>query len=225
MTSLARLYINPQKRGGRRLLASPQAMHAAVRAAFPPDIDESASRVLWRVDRDQHAYTLYVVGPEAPDLDHVVEQAGWSTRPAEIADMDPFLDALTLGQEWEFRMVGNPVTSLPANGGRRGKVVPHVTAAQQVDWLVDKSAKHGFEILEHPAGGLDVIVDRREDLSFAKREGHDPGSRREVSIRTARFHGSLRVTDVEALRSALTCGIGRSRAYGCGLLSLARPSR
>lgn len=98
MSTLTKLYLNPLKRGAAKLLANPQAMHAAVRGAFPPDIDESQSRVLWRVDHREHEHVLYIVGPEKPDAQHIVEQAGWGTRPAQSADYSRFWNRLSMGK-------------------------------------------------------------------------------------------------------------------------------
>lgn len=228
MITFSSIPLNPHKRGGRRLLSNPQAMHAAVRACFPPDLDERGARVLWRVDRSGEAFTLYIVGPEAPDLDVVGDQAGWPSRPGRTADYGPLLDSLRPGLERSFRLTANPVRSLPAAGGRRGKVVPHVTVTQQQEWLASKAEACGFELRAIAASGEgsgpelpDLAVTRREDLSFSRRaeKGRSSGA---VTLRTATFDGSLRVTDVDALRHALTQGIGRARAYGCGLLTLAR---
>ena len=47
------------------------------------------------------------------------------------------------------------------------------------------------------------------------------GSRNQVRIAKARFSGTLEITDADAIRHTLTHGIGRARAYGCGLLTLA----
>lgn len=222
MSTLSRLYLNPQRRGARKLLASPQAMHAAVRAAFPPDIDESHARVMWRVESQSQVHTLYLQGPEAPDLASLVEQAGWATRPGDTADMSPLLDSLRLGQEWAFRLVANPVQNVSRGPGVRGKIVPHVTTRQQVEWLMRRADAHGFEIVPHPSGTPSVVVTRREDLAFSKHDSNHEGARRLVTLRTARFDGILRVTDVDHIRVALAQGIGRGKAYGCGLLSLAR---
>ena len=68
---LSRIQINPARRGGRRLLGSPQAMHAAVLASFP-DGEGDRGRVLWRVDRDEHRVWLYVVSRPVPDFGHIV---------------------------------------------------------------------------------------------------------------------------------------------------------
>lgn len=216
MSTLSRLYLNPLKRGAAKLLANPQAMHAAVRGAFPPDLDQENCRVLWRVDHREHEHILYIVGPEAPDAQHIVEQAGWSTRPAQTAEYDRFLSQIMKGQKWAFELVGNPVSSVTVPGRSRGKVVPHVTAAQQVQWLVNKAPSAGFRVLVGEDDVPMVNVVERNDLHFRK----DDGSKR-VSLRTARFRGRLEVTDAALLRDALQQGIGRAKAYGCGLLTLA----
>ena len=44
-----------------------------------------------------------------------------------------------------------------------------------------------------------------------------------MTLGVATFEGVLEVTDPDALRRALTHGIGRGKAYGCGLMTLARP--
>ena len=228
--TFTRILLNPQKRGGRKLLSNPQAMHAAVRACFPPDLHESAGRILWRVDEGDQEFVLYVVAPEEPDRDVIVDQAGWSTRPGATAAYTPLLEGLRTGHERAFRLTANPVQSLPADGDKRGRVVPHVTPAQQVSWLIEKAPRHGFEIRSQDAetGDVapspDVTVDRRKDLSFTRR---DPESDHlgKVTLRTARFTGSLRITDADAFRRTLTSGFGRGRAYGCGLLTIARLPR
>ena len=46
-----------------------------------------------------------------------------------------------------------------------------------------------------------------------------------VTINRTVYEGVARVTDPDALRRALVAGIGRSKAYGCGLMTLARVRR
>ncbi|WP_374224686.1 type I-E CRISPR-associated protein Cas6/Cse3/CasE [Streptomyces sp. ISL-99] len=50
------------------------------------------------------------------------------------------------------------------------------------------------------------------------------GKGRRVTLHTATFEGRLRNTDPAAFSACLVEGIGPSKAYGCGLLTLA-PSR
>lgn len=224
MTTFTRVLLNPAKRGGRKLLLDPQSMHAAVRAAFPPDISEASGRVLWRADSSGHQHVLYIVAPEAPDAAHLIEQAGWATRPAETIDYDPLLDRIRLGQEWRFRLRGNPVQSVKGSADR-GVVRPHVTVEYQALWLKERAPRHGFELIgasdDDPAQAFVRISDRK-NLDFGRRRGAG-GERDRVQLRTALFDGVLRVTDVEEFRGALVKGVGRAKAYGCGLLTLAKP--
>ena len=66
---LTRCTLDPARRGARRLLASPQVMHAAVRAAFAAheDYERPGARALWRVDTNADSTVhLYIVSPGAP---------------------------------------------------------------------------------------------------------------------------------------------------------------
>lgn len=213
---LTRMALNPARRGTRFLLGSPQRMHAAVLSAFPPDtpVETPAGRVLWRVDRNVSSLLLYISSPSVPDLTHLVEQAGWplsSTAPWSTVAVGSLHERLAEGQRWVFRLTANPVHNVGCDAGKRGKRYGHVTVAQQEKWLRDRSRGWGFEVVS--AG----VVDRRR-LTFARRSD---GAARQVTISTATFDGLLRVTDPVALRSALTAGVGRAKAYGCGLLTLA----
>lgn len=45
-----------------------------------------------------------------------------------------------------------------------------------------------------------------------------------VTIARVTYGEMLEVTNPDALRRALTAGLGRARAYGCGLLTPASPA-
>ena len=226
MTWFTRMALNPQRRGARKLLANPQAMHAAVMSAFPPGALEQAAdqgRPLWRLDSHHPEHTLYVVSPAEPDLQHVVEQAGWSTASWETTPYTRFLDQLRKGQEWRFRLRANPVKALPSGSDRRGKVVPHVTPAQQVRWLESRAPGLGFELVSASSEeGSEPLtsVTGRADRAFNRFSPE--GERTRVTLRQAQFDGVLTVADAEKLRHAMVHGIGRGKAYGCGLLTLRR---
>lgn len=215
---LTQMHLNPARRGTRRLLASPQRMHAAVMLAFPPgaEVTSDAGRVLWRVDTDHTTHTLYVSSPAEPDLTHLVEQAGWpasATAAWRTTSTDAFHERLAKGQEWIFRLTANPVHSRRPAAGGRGKVYGHVTAAQQEEWLYSRAERWGFEVTSS------AIRDRKQ-LSFARRSD---GSSRPVTLSTVTFDGTLRVAEPDALRVVLVAGVGRAKGYGCGLITLAPP--
>ena len=213
MTYLARFPINKVRRGARKLLGSPQAMHAAVMSSFPPGAPPG--RVLWRVDLDDNETALYVVSPEPPDFTHLIEQAGWPATPREpwqIGSYTGLLGRLAEGQAWAFRLRGNPVRA----ASDLGKRVPHVTADQQCQWLRERAPRLGFSIPETD-GTPAVVVSDRQRISF--RRGPDT-----VTLSTARFDGLLHVEDADSFRSSLINGIGRAKGYGCGLMTIIRPT-
>lgn len=215
---LSRFAFNPARRGTGRLLASPQRVHAAVMSAYPPGLE---ARPLWRVDRlSRHELLLYIVGSAKPDLTHLVEQAGWPTSATwDTTSYDQFLARLDAGQAWRFRLAANPVRSVATQRGVRGKVVPVGSVEKQEGWLRGRAGRWGFTLDQPPNG---VSLTGRGQDGFTRRDDGDNEHRR-VTITRARFDGVLTVTDPELLRAALTTGMGRAKAYGCGLMTLARP--
>ncbi|MBO3129039.1 type I-E CRISPR-associated protein Cas6/Cse3/CasE [Dermatophilus congolensis] len=214
---LTRFGINTSRRGARHLLSAQQRMHAAVLAGFP---SETPGRVLWRVDSSPTKTDLFIVSPKRPDLTHLVEQAGWPTTATwDTADYTPFLERLEEGQKWAFRLTANPVRNINAGPNERGKVKAHVTPAQQQEWLMRRAGKCGFSIAQTETRDPNLVVKNRNAARFERRHAQQG---RNVTIAMATYDGLLHVTDPDALRAALTEGIGRAKAYGCGLMTLAK---
>lgn len=208
---LSRVELNEYRRDTMRALSSPEVIHAAVMASFPSFILEDG-RVLWRIDKVGKALYLLVQSPVKPDFTHIVEQYG---RPAsgqtwDTVDYDGHILKMTTGTVVRFRLRANPTHSEKVDGSR-GKVYAHVTAAQQLEWLSRKSEKCGFT-LESEDGTLGVEIVQRGDVRFA-RQG------KTVTLGVATFEGVLRITDEVLFRKAMAEGIGRAKAYGCGLIT------
>ncbi|MDX3851328.1 type I-E CRISPR-associated protein Cas6/Cse3/CasE [Streptomyces sp. AK02-01A] len=231
---LTRFRVNTARAGARRLLSSPQRLHAAVMMSFaePPPRDGSGPRVLWRLDSDTKAkLLLYIVSPARPDLTHLVEQAGWPTSPAAGWDTygyGGFLATLTEGDIWAFRLTANPVHNIRLRAGEQTKRTAHLTPRHQTRWLLDRQLRAGFNVVEKtiehrllPEGDEhELIVHKQRGLLFTKQE-EDSGKQNHVSLTTATYEGRLRITDPDALRRTLTSGLGKAKAYGCGLMTLA----
>ncbi|WP_340682544.1 type I-E CRISPR-associated protein Cas6/Cse3/CasE [Amycolatopsis coloradensis] len=217
---LTKMQINPRRRGAQQLLSSPQAMHAAVLAGFPDARPTEDGRILWRLDTyATHRVLLFIASPDKPDLTHLVEQAGWPTTQAwQTAAYDGLLGSLRAGQRWQFRLTANPVRSGRREEWTETKPLGHVTVEQQQQWLLDRAERLGFRIAPSTTGAGEpdlAVVDRS-----VRRFGRGGAS---VTISMATFDGHLDIEDVDAMRRSLTFGIGRAKAYGCGLLTLSRP--
>lgn len=227
---ISRIPLNKVRYGARQLIGSPYKLHAAVEAAFPPDAVRRTDdgRILWRLDSlgQDGGVWLYVVSPQKPDFTHIVEQAGWPMHAEwETKNYDALLDRVTKGQQWHFKLRANPARKAGVDKGRRhrsdgivGKVQGHVTASQQLQWLVNRSVVHGFRILEDEYGQPNVVVKERHKEQF-KRGGAT------VTLVTAVFEGRLEVIDTKLFRDALCEGIGRAKGFGCGLLTIAPETR
>lgn len=234
MPYLSRVRLNPLRRGAQRLLANPHVVHAAVLGGMPEQ--PVRERTLWRLEvTSPHVAELLVLTQSKPAWDHIVEQAGWpgTESASSIKHYGPLLDLLHRGREFSFRLRANTVSATRspdaasawqrerlAEPRARGVRVPERTVAHQSEWFLRHLPRWGFEVLgaeDQPA----LRLTGRESLDFVKGEA---GARRRVQLVVATAEGLVRVLDPEAARRAVLEGCGRSRAYGCGLLTLA-PTR
>ncbi|WP_282795515.1 type I-E CRISPR-associated protein Cas6/Cse3/CasE [Streptomyces sp. CC224B] len=242
---LTRFRFNTGRPQTRRLLGSPHLLHGAVNMSFPdvPPRDGQGPRVLWRIDPAAGGRAdLFIVSPSRPDLTHLVEQAGWPhlEEPGwSTFAYGEFLNALDVGDVWSFRLTANPVHNIrkPEDAPRsRTKRTAHVTPAHQINWLLQRQEQAGFEVLRTPPerrlteGGHEheVVVHDRFPMQFRKGGSQSPvgGSSgadraRPVQFTRVTYDGRLRITDLEAFRRTLTHGLGKAKAYGCGLMTLA----
>jgi len=207
---LTKFEINGVRRGAKALLASPQTMHAAALASFPAG---QGGRVLWRVDRWPVSTYLYLLSDAEPDLTHLVEQAGWpTTHTWQTRDYTPVLDRLAQGDLYGFRLTANPTRSTRVHDGRRSQRVGHVTAEQQLGWLIDRGDRLGVSFGEPEQPTVKIVA---RGVETFRRQGAL------VTLSSATFEGVLTVEDPALLCAAITTGIGPAKAYGCGLLTLA----
>lgn len=204
---MSRIALDPFRRETMQALARPRLFHGAVETAF----DGEPDRRLWRIDHLNNQCYLLLVSQQKPNLLHVKQQFGYSQDPElwETRDYTPFLNRLKEGQAWQFRLCANPVKSTTVPN-ERGKVSALVTIGQQREWLLRQAETHGFTLEE---GGFDIV--HTAWIRFQKASGHT------VTLRTAVFEGRLIIKDAPALSEALTTGIGRAKAYGCGMMTLA----
>lgn len=72
--------------------------------------------------------------------------------------------------------------------------------------------------------GLELMVHDHNPLQFDRSPSGDGGRRgkkaHNVRITRVTFDGRLRVTDSDTFRRTLTHGLGKAKAYGCGLMTL-----
>ena len=202
---LSRIELDMTKRKTLYSLTNYEMIHAAVEKTF-----DTEERVLWRLDHTVDHDYLYMVSPQKGDLSIVEDQFG-KTESAKSADYQTFLDNLMVGQKWHYRLTFNPTRS-PFIGGNteRGKVVALIKDKDIIEWLIRRKGHIGLNLSE-------------DNISItARRWGYPKKKSQKVRFYAVTVEGYAEVIDPEALRETLVEGLGRQKAYGCGLMTLAR---
>lgn len=229
---LSRVPVNPLSHAFRRDYSDVHDMHRTLMARFPEAPQDVPARehqrLLWRLEGQGRELVMYVQSREHPNWGSLPE--GYLGGRALVRSLQPVLSAVTDKAEFSFRLTANPTRSVlpPPNGQKRprGTRRPIHDPELQVQWLIRQGERHGFALLESSTGDPDVVALPRHPLvGYKEAPPNGSGrSRLKITVSSVTFDGRLRVTDPEAFRAALQSGIGRAKAYGCGLLSLA-PAR
>lgn len=140
------------------------------------------------------------------------------------AQTKPYSPAFEKGETLRFRLLANPVKKLrensvhpdgkPVDPKWKGKRVP-VPVAEFPAWLDKRAERAGFEVDESELQAVPGYVYAKEG-----REREDRAGRR---YRSVRYDGLLKVADPPLFAESLAAGLGPAKAFGFGLLSVARP--
>lgn len=202
----------------RGLLRNAHEMHRALWSLYP-DYGGERPRMLYRVENwdaralrdDDDLAPVLVLAPDAPS---------GSTTEGDISvfGVKPFAPNLREGAVLAFSIVAHPTraaldTMRPSTEAKsewkRGSRIFISTDAGRREWLARQLA---------PAARLlEARVTDARSIYFAKPT--DSGS-----YRSCRMSGLIEVQDPAALVKLIGKGLGKGKAYGCGLLTLGRPS-
>ncbi len=89
--------------------------------------------------------------------------------------------------------------------------LPSLVQESCVQWLDERAAKHGFRL----ASSTVRADGYREHVNHALRG-------KAIRFRSVDFEGVLTVTDPKLFEYVLLNGIGKSKAFGCGLFLIKR---
>jgi CRISPR system Cascade subunit CasE len=164
---------------------------------------------------------ILVLSAREPDWNYAFQNAPLLAAPPE---KKAYTFTTEEGQQYQFRLKANTVRKV-ANGPLSGARVGIGRApAALMDWLWRKGEAHGFEpVFEKKENGWDPRWRIESGLLRAWRE-KNVEEREEMSFAFGLFDGILRVKNPARLLAAVESGIGHAKAFGFGLLSLARIS-
>lgn len=186
---------------------NPYEIHRALWELFPEDNDADRN-FLFRVENSD--------GRQAEILMQSIREPGLINNKTRVIASRKFSVSLRAEQMLRFFLVANPVKTIDDEKGRKnvkGEIkkcrVPLIDDDAQRGWLSKK--------LEHVASLETLVIDKKLPLYFRK-----PKDRLIGKIQPVAYQGIIRVQNPNALQELVRNGIGPAKAFGCGLLSLAR---
>ena len=221
--------LNPRSFEARRDIRSPYDMHRTLARAFP-----TPSGINYRAEHQvlfRQELRLHIGGNLCGDN---------SLAPAEVlvqSKSEPIWDNLPTSylihpvitklfdltfyaeQQYAFRLIANPTRKIKRPGHEQGKRVALCDIADENglspvrEWFARKGLQHGFEILF-------ILTDT---FWLGKNSSDFCNEKTAIPIYGVRYEGLLCITDPQKFFDAIRSGIGPSKAFGFGLLSLAKP--
>lgn len=207
---LSRVEIDRDDRRKMKDLSHVGAVHGWVESSFPEEFAKEAekTRKLWRIDSLNGKSYLLIVSPAPPSV-KVLEKYGVKGT-AQIKDYSRYLDSLAENEKYRFKVTLNPVVSvMDEPGQKRGRLKPHITVDQQMQFLYDRSEKNGF-LLEKDS----CTITERGFVPFRK-SGHKTPMLSRVT-----YEGVLQIIDKQLFIKTLTQGFGKKKAYGFGMMTV-----
>ncbi len=198
---LTRLLLNGDQ------LHNPYEIHRALWQTFP-NAPEQSRDFLFRVEQKSSHQAQVLIQSQRQPKDIPNSARLLTSKEIELNLLE--------GIRLNFFLIANPTKTITDEQGRLNKKgkpkkcrVPLIKVEQQIDWLIRKLNSSAVVDVES------VTIDKLPPLNFRK-------DRKRGKVQPYSFKGILQVNDPSLLESAIKQGIGPAKAFGCGLLSLAR---
>lgn len=166
---------------------------------------------LYRIDAGNHGVNILVQSATLPNWNYAFQNTNLLSGIPQVREFNPTYQQ---GQQLQFRLIAHPVRciggkSIDSHGNPFaedliGKRIP-VTDDMICNWLERRADRHGF-----------TIVDMVEPETGYVKMDKDKAT----NLRLAQYNGILEVIDVDTFLQTLYSGIGHSKAWGFGLLSV-----
>jgi len=200
--------------------AAPGKLHDLVWTLFG-DSGERDRDFVFRVDQEAGRPTVMAYAPRRP---HAGAERLWRV------DAKPFQPRLYPGDRLRFTLRVNPVKQ--RDGQRidavydtfnRERIAAEAAGRPAPDRL-EVAQRVGADWLGRRAGrlGLRFDADTIQAESYATERVATGDRRRPFTLSVLDLTGEAEVTDPQAVAKALPAGVGKGRAYGCGMMLIAR---
>jgi CRISPR system Cascade subunit CasE len=191
--------LNPNIKEVRRDISNPYEMHSTLKRSFTNENE----RFLWRLDYVEKDYpTLLVQSFGIPSWENIAISDYFISYESKEYHIAGYIKG---GHVFRFRLEANPTIK---RGGKRRALL---TLDEQQKWFIEKAGKNGFNTLS-------LMIENQKLVKMEKRKTKDI-----IQLHSVMFEGILVVTDDKKfIENAIESGIGPAKAFGFGLLSIAR---
>lgn len=165
--------------------------HAYIESAFPAEqLLGVRKRHLWRLD----GQTILLASDDEPDKEALGKYGKVTAK-----DYGKFIENISSTRPYQFKLVANPLqTSI------KDRRIPCHGNQERLEWLTEQGKRYGFKAIQAKITGYKENKIRKHGFT----------------VKSVTFEGILQVTDIEKFKQALAQGIGREKAYGCGMVTI-----
>lgn len=201
---LTRMYLDYRSRGVRRDVADPGELHRTLMRAFPDGVANVRARydILYRLDALDSEIMLYVQSAVCPVWSRL--PCGFLAIRSDALAVKEFNPQIPQGAILQFKLRANPTKK------RDNKRIFLCSYKEQIKWLAQKGEQCGFRLEEvNVVGKLHT-------------SGTKSGNGGSITTEMVDYAGVLTVSDAQRFGRAVSKGVGPAKAYGCGMLILAK---
>lgn len=190
---------------------NPYQLHQALWHLFPGHEDDDRT-FLFRVEQQQKG-----VGTQILMQSKLVPES--NEQGPEVLEHRKYNLQLQNGQRLRFRLRANPIKTIKdSNKGCVEKKGKTYTKTVRVPLLHEEQQQAWLERKLHNSASLETLLIQPEPLMYF----HKSKENRSGKIQPILFDGILTVVDMSDFIRLLQQGIGPAKAFGCGLLSVAK---
>lgn len=224
---LSKLVLNPMNWKARMDYSIPYEMHRTLLSLF----DAEKPKILYRIEElgvkssEMSVLMQSEIEPylNALDRDYLLKEI----PPKELPSKEELIRIFQKQSHYHFHLTANPVKRIIKetldNNKTKNKKIPLYKEEEQVEWFLRQGKNYGFEVLglntsSFSFGRKNAKIEFKED----EPDSMISKTKRNLFFHGVRYDGVLRVVHPESFLNGYFNGIGPSKAFGFGLLSIKR---
>jgi len=222
---LTKIILNPMNWKARMDYSIPYEMHRTLSSLF----DVKKPKILFRIEElgvsSIEMSVLFQFELE-PNLDALDRNYLLKDIPSKnLPTVEELINIFSNQSLYYFHLTANPVKRIIKetleNNKTKNKKIPLYQEEEQVEWLLRQGKNYGFEVL-----GLDIASfsfgrkNARIEFKEDEPESMSSKTKRNLFFYGVRYDGVLRVREPNKFVDGYFSGIGPSKAFGFGLLSI-----